>query len=174
MWLSRSMSWVRLATMLILALGLAGGPPAPAPLARESFSTSELWIGTSSTRHRFVVEMADTPARRSQGLMFRESMPIDRGMLFDFGRIQDVAMWMRNTLIPLDMLFINADGTIHHIIVAAEPQTDTTRSSNGKVAAVLELNGHVSELLGISVGDTVYHAMFGNELVHPPGAAAGN
>ncbi|MEZ5825431.1 MAG: DUF192 domain-containing protein [Geminicoccaceae bacterium] len=156
------MTWLRLLSLFVLAVVLAGDRLSTPVRAGETFLTSKLWIETSSTRHEFTVEIADTPARRAQGLMFREKMPIDHGMLFDFDKTGPVAMWMRNTLIPLDMLFINGDGTIHHIIVAAEPRTGTTRSSNGAVAAVLELNGHVSELLGIRPGDTIRHAMFGN------------
>ncbi|MCB1968920.1 MAG: DUF192 domain-containing protein [Geminicoccaceae bacterium] len=142
---------------------VAGGDVLPGAMAQETFSQSELWIETSSGRHRFTVEIADTPGRRAQGLMFREDMPVDHGMLFEFERLQPVAMWMRNTLIPLDMLFINPDGTIHHIIAAAEPRTDTTRSSEGKVLGVLELNAHVTQLLGIRTGDRVIHPFFGTK-----------
>ena len=90
-------------------------PPRP---AASSPSPPELVVETVAGRHRFTVELADTPARRSRGLMFRESMPADHGMLFDFQAEQPVAFWMKNTPLPLDMVFIDDAGTV--VQVAAD------------------------------------------------------
>ena len=106
------------------------------------------------------MELARTPEERSRGLMFRESMAADAGMLFDFGRVGRQAMWMKNTYLPLDMLFIRNDGTIHHIQQRTQPQSENIIPSNGRVRAVLELNGGTVERLGIKVGDVVEHPMF--------------
>lgn len=133
----------------------------PRPVAaEETFAVSEVWVETSSGRHHFTVELADTAARQAQGLMFREAMAADHGMLFLFARPKPATFWMRNTLIPLDMLFLDGDGTIVNIIERAEPRTDTMRPSQGPVAAVLEINGGLSDLLGIEPGDKVVHPFF--------------
>ncbi len=92
--------------------------------------------------------------------MFRQSMPADQGMLFDFERDQMVSMWMRNTFIPLDMLFIFADGRIHRIEHRTEVESERTISSGVPVRAVLELNAGTAERLGIRPGDRVVHPMF--------------
>lgn len=119
-----------------------------------------LTIDSGGTRHNFRVEFAKTDADRARGLMFRQSMPADQGMLFDFERDQMVAMWMRNTFISLDMLFIFADGRIHRIEPRTEVQNERTISSGVPVRAVLELNAGTAERLGIKPGDRVVHPMF--------------
>jgi len=101
------------------------------------------------------VELALTPDQRAQGLMHRESMPLDQGMLFDFGETRPVSMWMQNTPLPLDMLFIQRDGTISHIHKRAVPFSEAIIDSRGPVNFVLELNGNRADVLGISVGDRV-------------------
>ncbi|MEQ8710430.1 MAG: DUF192 domain-containing protein [Rhodospirillales bacterium] len=125
-----------------------------------AFETSSLTIRSGDRAHTFTVELARTPEERSRGLMFRESMAADAGMLFDFGRVARQAMWMKNTFIPLDMLFIRSDGTIHHIRQRTQPQSEEVIPSNGRVKAVLELNGGTVERLGIRAGDKVEHPMF--------------
>lgn len=117
-------------------------------------------IVTEDARHVFTVELANTPATRAQGLMYRRSMPEDHGMLFDFGRVEMVTMWMRNTYIPLDMLFIRADGTIARIARNTEPLSERRISSGEPVLGVLEINAGLSSRLGIDVGDRVEHDMF--------------
>jgi hypothetical protein len=131
-----------------------------APVA--AFEQSELVVRSGEEAHRFRVELARTPDERSRGLMFRRQMDADAGMLFDFGRTGRQAMWMKNTYIPLDMLFIRADGTIHRIAERTVPHSETVIPSGGRVRAVLELNGGTSERLGIRPGDVVEHEMFGN------------
>lgn len=122
-------------------------------------------VSSGGAVHEFKVEMAVTPQQQAQGLMNRTEMPMDQGMLFWFGGAESPrSFWMKNTLISLDMLFIRRDGIIHHIHHSATPEDLTSVPSQGPVAAVLELNGGVSRLLGISKGDKVHHAVFGNAL----------
>jgi len=108
----------------------------------------------------FQVEVARNDADRAQGLMFRRSMPPDHGMLFDFSRVEPVSMWMQNTYLPLDMLFIRADGTIARIAANTEPLSTRTIASGEPVLAVLELNAGTASRLGIKVGDHVEHVLF--------------
>lgn len=128
-------------------------------LARAD-NLTPLSISTQSGTHRFMVEFADTPERRAVGLMHRQSMAADHGMLFDFKVDAPVAMWMRNTRIPLDMLFIARNGRIVNIAERAVPFSETTIPSKGPVRAVLELNGGTAARLGIKAGDHVTHPMF--------------
>jgi uncharacterized protein len=109
--------------------------------------------------HSFQVEVMRNDEQRAKGLMFRQYLPEDRGMLFDFDREQLVTMWMRNTFIPLDMVFIKADGTVHHIHERARPQDETTISSQGNVRFVLEINGGQASKLGLKAGDKVIHGL---------------
>ncbi|MGW9230606.1 DUF192 domain-containing protein [Pseudorhizobium sp. NPDC055634] len=125
-------------------------------MAQTTFEREDLLIQTRSGKvHRFDVELALTTEQRSQGLMHRESMPQDHGMLFDFGETRPVSMWMRNTPLPLDMLFIQRDGTISHIHRKAVPFSEAIIDSRGPVNYVLELNGGRAAALGIDVGDRV-------------------
>jgi uncharacterized membrane protein (UPF0127 family) len=117
-------------------------------------------VVTADARHVFTIELANTPATRAQGLMYRRSMPQDHGMLFDFGRVEMVTMWMRNTYIPLDMLFIRPDGTIARIARNTEPLSERQISSGEPVLGVLEINAGLSSQLGIDVGDRVEHPIF--------------
>lgn len=117
-------------------------------------------ISQGGQRQTFQVEVAANDADRAQGLMFRRSMPADRGMLFDFGQVQPVSMWMQNTYISLDMLFIRADGTIARVASHTEPLSTRTISSGEPVLAVLELNAGTAAKLGIKPGDRVEHPIF--------------
>ncbi|MDP8917499.1 MAG: DUF192 domain-containing protein [Pseudomonadota bacterium] len=111
-------------------------------------------------RQTFRVEVARNDADRAQGLMFRRSMPADQGMLFDFGRVEPVSMWMQNTYLSLDMLFIHPDGTIARIAANTEPLSTRTIPSGEPVLAVLELNAGTAARLGIKAGDRVEHPVF--------------
>ncbi len=117
-------------------------------------------VTQSGQRHAFQVEVARNDADRAQGLMYRRSMPADRGMLFDFGKVEPVAMWMQNTYLPLDMLFIRPDGSIARIAANAEPLSTRTIPSGEPVLAVLELNAGTAARLGINPGDRVEHPIF--------------
>lgn len=113
----------------------------------------------------FHVEIAATPEAQEHGLMFRKSMPADHGMLFVFDRQMPRSFWMKNTYIPLDILFLQADGEIHHIARNAVPLDETAVPSNGPVMHVLEINGGVAQMLGIREGDKVRHPVFTGALV---------
>jgi uncharacterized protein len=143
----------------ILASVLMGALVEAAP-ASIAFEESSLTIDAEHDSFEFQVELAVSPEQRSQGLMFRESLEEDRGMLFDFGRPQVASMWMRNTYVPLDMLFIDSDGRITQIAENTQPLSDTVVASREPVRAVLELKGGVSAKLGIEPGDRVIHPMF--------------
>lgn len=106
-------------------------------------------------RHDFQVEMAITPAQQTVGLMFRPTVPEDGGMLFDWGAPQQSNMWMRNTLAPLDMVFINQDGTIRRVAEDTVPQSLAIVDSRGPVRATLELAAGTAKRLGIVAGDKV-------------------
>jgi uncharacterized membrane protein (UPF0127 family) len=122
-----------------------------------------LTIATEGDATMFTVEIADTDALRARGLMFRQRLPEDRGMLFDFGTPRQVSMWMKNTYISLDMLFIREDGTIAYIAENTVPKSLDTVGVSEPVIAVLELVGGSAKRLGIRAGDTVYHRMFKNK-----------
>jgi hypothetical protein len=111
-------------------------------------------------RQVFQVEVARNDTDRAQGLMFRRSMPADRGMLFDFGRVEPVSMWMQNTYIPLDMFFVRPDGTIARVAANTEPLSTRTIPSGEPVLAVLELNAGTAARLGIKAGDRIEHSLF--------------
>ncbi len=119
-------------------------------------------IETARGQRVYKVEVMRTDADRARGLMLRPFLPADRGMLFDFGRVDQVSMWMKDTLIPLDMLFIRKDGTIARIAAMAEPMSERIISSGEPVLAVLEINGGQSAHFGINQGDVVRHTLFGN------------
>lgn len=110
--------------------------------------------------HLFNIEIAMTPQEQAKGLMHRTQMDEDSGMLFYFSGEAERGFWMKNTLIPLDLIFIKADGKIHHIHENAIPHDLTSIRSNGPVAAVLEINGGLSQKLGIAVGNQVKHLFF--------------
>jgi uncharacterized protein len=120
-----------------------------------SFATEKLVIETSSGRHELIVEVARTAAEQAQGLMYRQNLALDHGMLFVLERPREAYFWMRNTLIPLDILFIDSSNKVHHIALNAEPLSEALIASQGVVHAVLELNGGQAKALGIRVGDTI-------------------
>jgi len=122
--------------------------------AQAGLETVALTIRSANGAHRFKVEVARTPEQQSTGMMFRRSTPPNHGMIFPYAPPQDVAFWMRNTLIPLDMIFIRADGTIARI-ATAKPLDETAVPSGEPIAAVLEIAGGRSAELGIKEGDKV-------------------
>ncbi|HMN36337.1 MAG TPA: DUF192 domain-containing protein [Hyphomicrobium sp.] len=110
----------------------------------------------------FAVEIARSEQEKAKGLMFRTKLGDGEGMLFPYGRSMEVTMWMRNTYIPLDMVFIKPDGTIHRIAERTQPLSDELIGSDGPVSAVLEIAGGAAGRLGIKPGDKVHHAEFGS------------
>ena len=137
------------------AAGCTPGNPAQGPIAERSAAGLEqvpLTIRSASGAHRFTVEVAASPQQQERGLMFRRSLAPDRGMIFTYSPSQDVSFWMKNTLIPLDIIFIRSDGTIvrtsHGVPLSLDPVP-----SGEPVAAVLEIRGGRSAELGINEGD---------------------
>ena len=140
----------------------AGGACAQSENDGVKFERSSLVIVTAAREIKFDIDMATTEPQREHGLMFRKQLGAYEGMLFDFFREQPVAFWMKNTLIPLDMVFIAADGTVRHVHANAVPMSTDTIPSEAAVRAVLEINGGTARLLGIKQGDKVKHPIFGN------------
>ncbi len=116
-----------------------------------------LVLKTASGEHRFNVEVAASEEERAIGLMFRRSLPKDGGMLFLYHRPQQAAMWMRNTFIPLDMIFITAEGRVHRIEADTEPFSTDLIESEGDVIGVLELNAGWAAAIGLKRGDPVIY-----------------
>ncbi len=114
-----------------------------------------LTVKSGGKSHAFRVEVAESRVEQAKGLMFRRSMGADEGMVFPFHPPREASFWMKNTVIPLDIIFIGADGRILNIEAEAVPYSETPRSSRGKAAAVLELNGGRAAQLGIGPGDKV-------------------
>ena len=156
---------VTLAATVVLILGAWGGMGSAMAAAAVSFPTAHLDIvDGSGASHGFSVEVATSHDQLAQGLMFRRTLAPDAGMLFDFGQPQNVTMWMKNTLIPLDMVFIAADGAILGIAERTVPQSLAVIASPGPVRAVLELNGGTADRLGLHAGDRVRHSLFSERL----------
>ncbi len=150
--------------LVVAAMGLLGAEAAFAQLGPQpELPKEKLVIVTSDgKRHEFNVEMAIAPEQQTVGLMFRTTVPPDGGMLFDWGASRESQMWMRNTVSSLDMLFINADGSIRHIVEHTVPQSLATIDSRGPVRATLEIAAGTAERLNIRVGDHVQQRIFGN------------
>ena len=144
-----------------MAVGVAAcapGSPTPAPMLERSAAGLEqgpLTIRSSSGLHKFTVEIARSPQEQEIGLMNRPTLGPDRGMIFPYDPPQPVAFWMKNTLIPLDMIFIRADGSIARIAANAVPLSLEPVPSAEPVAVVLEIGGGRSAELGIRSGDRV-------------------
>lgn len=109
----------------------------------------------------FDIEVAETPEEKARGLMFRTSVPERTGMLFPYPQASDITMWMRNTYVSLDMVFIRSDGTIHRIEAHTEPMSEKVIAAGAPVTAVLELVAGAAARLGIKPGDKVLHPHFG-------------
>jgi len=137
----------------LLASGCGGGDPNLVPV--------KITGPEGTLKAEFEAELALTPAQRSQGLMFRQELGSDRGMLFVFPQPTQNPFWMKNTLIELDMIFINADKKIVSIVRRATPQTTTPREADGPYLYCLEVEGGRSEALGLQAGDAVeFHLKF--------------
>jgi uncharacterized protein len=148
----------RITVLCALALAALVSParaatgPAPA--------TDDLSIQTASGAHHFTVEVMRTRDQLERGLMFRRQLARDKGMLFDFGSSQPVSMWMKNTYLPLDMVFIAADGRVVSVKQNAEPLSETIIPSGGDVLGVLEINAGTAAEIGVKPGDRVSDPMF--------------
>jgi uncharacterized membrane protein (UPF0127 family) len=136
---------------------------APLAAARGAASTEQMVVRSAKAPVTFVVEVASTPDERQRGLMFRDSLAPLHGMLFDLGTVQPVSMWMKDTKIPLDMLFIDGTGRITRIAADTVPMSEAIIPSEEPVRAVLEIGGGESARLGIRVGDRVQDSRFQGE-----------
>lgn len=151
---ARLLALVLAITMVPVLVGVA----APAR-AETSVATGGLEIRTTSGAHAFTVEIADTDAKRAEGLMFRTQMAPDHGMLFDFKRQEPVWFWMKNTYLPLDMIFITADGTVLSIAENTTPLSEATVGSGGPVRFVFEVLAGTAKRLALRPGDKVRHRL---------------
>lgn len=155
--------WTRRAIVSIvvgLGLVLLGGlGPGGSSIAQKA-KLESVTIVTNSGRHVFMVEVMRKPDELARGLMFRRTMGKDRGMLFDFGEVRPVAMWMRNTYIPLDMVFIDPRGLVVNVAENTEPLSEETIPSAGPVLSVLEVNAGTARRIGLKRGDLVMHPLF--------------
>lgn len=134
--------------------------PFVATHARAEAALEHLQIVTASGAHDFRVEVARTSDQRARGLMFRRSMPQDHGMLFDFGVETPVSMWMKNTYIPLDMVFVSRKGVVTSIATDTTPFSEAVISSGKPAFAVIELNAGAARRIGLAPGDVVRHPSF--------------
>jgi len=128
--------------------------------ARAEPALETLGIVTATGEHDFKVEVVDTPKARARGLMFRKSMPADHGMLFEFKTEGPISMWMKNTYIPLDMVFIGRDGRVVGVAADAEPFSERIIASPEPAYAVLELNAGAARRISLAPGDQVRHRIF--------------
>ncbi|WP_213775417.1 DUF192 domain-containing protein [Bradyrhizobium sp. dw_78] len=128
----------------------------------QAASVQPLEIATKTGVHVFSVEMATTEEEKTTGLMYRKELADGKGMLFDFSPEQEVSMWMKNTYISLDMIFIRADGRILRIAENTEPLSTRIIPSNGPVKGVLEVIAGTAQKYGIRPGDRVAHPLFGS------------
>jgi uncharacterized membrane protein (UPF0127 family) len=126
-------------------------------------STGTLVLKTTTGDHNFTIEVATTDQERALGLMFRRSLPENSGMLFIYDPPQPATMWMKNTLIPLDMVFISAEGKVHRIESNTEPFSTTVIPSEGEVVGVLELNAGEADKIGLKRGDKVVYPGLANQ-----------
>ena len=140
------------AVLTLCALGWAGAVAA-------ACSDDTLAVRGAFGAAQFDVVVAETPQEQAQGLMFVESMPTMQGMLFVYDRPRVVSFWMRNTLIPLDMIFIDSEGVVQNIHAMAKPLDETSISSVVPVQYVLEINGGLADRLGLAVGDEIRHPL---------------
>jgi uncharacterized membrane protein (UPF0127 family) len=140
--------------VLLAAPPSPASDPAPEPL--ERFPQAALTIESAGATHHFQVWVADTEARHNQGLMFVKSLAANRGMVFVWATPRVESFWMKNTFIPLDLLFVGPDGRVIRIVENAVPQSLSTISSMGLVIGVIELAGGSGARLAIHPGDRVH------------------
>jgi len=155
----------RLASVVLLCLvvGVFGATPVGAQRNLVSFAKAPILIESGGKSHKFTVELALSQRQQMQGLMFRRQMAPDAGMLFVYRREEPTAMWMKNTFLPLDMLFIGRGGVVNKIAERTVPLSEVTIMSGGSVVAVLELNAGTASRLGLKPGDKVIAAALGTD-----------
>ncbi len=146
---------LRIISTLLVVLAFA------TPAIGQDAAGEKLVIRTAQGEFPFTVEIADDPAEQAKGLMFRETMEATHGMLFDFGEKRPVTMWMKNTPMPLDMVFVRADGTVAGIAERTTPFSEDVIASPEPVTHVLEIRAGVARLIGLKAGDRLEHPIFG-------------
>lgn len=151
---------VRFMRLAALAVAFLVSPAAAQTGPQPKLPLEPLEILTKTGIRVFQVEFVQTEEQRRIGLMFRKELPDGEGMLFDFARPQPVAMWMRNTIVPLDMIFIRADGTIANIAKHTTPFSEQSVYAEGYVKGVLEVVAGTADRYGIAPGDKVSHRIF--------------
>ena len=154
-------------TLAVSALPACAAQPATTssaaafqPTQLRNFTRSQLAIERQGGRDTLQIWLAQTSEEQQQGLMFIQQLPADYGMLFVLGAARPMSMWMKNTYVSLDMLFVDARGRITHIVERAKPLSEDIISSGGEVAGVLEIAGGEVQRRGIRVGDRLIHAVF--------------
>ncbi|MEQ8823631.1 MAG: DUF192 domain-containing protein [Filomicrobium sp.] len=159
---SRAVTAALFSSVIAVCIGSLGPSPVAAEPSGQVAKLEKLSITkvTGGAPIEFQIEVARTQRQKALGLMFRRSLAPNRGMLFPYPSEQTVTMWMKNTYIPLDMLFIKADGRIHRIEAMTEPFSEKIISSGADVSAVLEIAGGEARRLGIGPGDKVSHGHF--------------
>jgi uncharacterized membrane protein (UPF0127 family) len=150
------------ALLAAVPLGARAQPANPTRAQPELAKEKLVIVTRDGTRHDFNIEMAIAPDQQTVGLMFRPGVPADGGMLFDWGMPRSSQMWMRNTVASLDMVFIDADGTIRSIAERTVPESLAVIDSRGPVRATLELAAGTTARLNVRVGDKVQQRIFGN------------
>jgi uncharacterized protein len=151
----RSIGFTAILTAMLLTVAMLMALPSFAQSGAE-----KLTILTKAGAFPFSVEVMRNEAEREKGLMFRRYLPPDRGMLFDFKVEAPVMMWMKNTFLPLDMIFITRNGVVKNVVQNAEPMSETIIPSGGDVFAVLEVNAGTAARIGVRTGDRVEHPIF--------------
>jgi uncharacterized membrane protein (UPF0127 family) len=162
--------WAPLCVLVLFGAGCSNdvaSQAGEAPAGTDPLSRVEIEIASGDNVHRFAVEIADTGEKRQIGLMYRNEMAAEHGMLFLFDYPHRASMWMQNTYLPLDMLFIDGQGIVRSIARDTVPMTTTHIRSAGPVSAVLELNAGLSATLGLGPGDRVIHPFFSMKSEHP-------
>lgn len=155
-----SVASVQLMSRAVVAALLCFGLASKTEVHAEALEKQPLTFVAPTGKHRVIVEVADTDAERSTGLMFRRSLGDDEGMIFVYPRDEPISMWMKNTYISLDMIFVRGDGTIHRIAADTEPFSEQTISSGDKVRAVIEMKAGSAKRLGLKPGDKVEYPAF--------------
>lgn len=148
----------------VLMLGLSFVPIEPvwpgATPASAKTNTEQLVVKTKTGRYELSVEVAETERQKALGLMFRTKVPPGTGMIFPYGSPQEITMWMRNTYVSLDMIFIRGDGTVHRVAEATVPMSEEIVASEGDVTAVLEVKAGEARRMGIEAGSKVLFRIF--------------
>jgi len=143
--------------LIALLVGMMGATSAQAEMKMRR---DMLTLHTASGAHRIEIEVAESDREKAYGLMFRQSLGDNEGMLFPYPTAHEITMWMRNTFISLDMIFIRADGTVHRIASDTEPHSERIIASEGDVTGVLEMKAGSARRLGLKTGDRVEYKHF--------------